>query len=58
MEGRPLPRSRDAPDSNSTCCPLPKPEVPEHRINNVNAYHGRLKEWGWRFHGGSRGNGT
>src|ERR1700678_4855510 len=24
---------------------------PEHHINNVNAYHGRLKEWVRRFHG-------
>ena len=24
MEDRPLPRSRDPPDSNSTCCPLPE----------------------------------
>ena len=29
----------------------PKPEAPEHHINNVNAYHGRLKEWFRRFHG-------
>ena len=29
----------------------PKPEAPEHHINNVNAYHGRLKEWVRRFHG-------
>ena len=29
----------------------PKPEAPEHHINNVNAYHGRLKEWIRRFHG-------
>jgi hypothetical protein len=36
----------------------PKPEAPEHHINNVNAYHGRLKEWVRRFHGGSRGNGA
>lgn len=30
---------------------IPKPEAPEHHINNVNAYHGRLKEWLRRFHG-------
>jgi len=29
----------------------PKPEQPEFHINNVNAYHGRLKEWMRRFHG-------
>jgi hypothetical protein len=29
----------------------PKPEAPERHINNVNAYHGRLKEWVRRFHG-------
>lgn len=29
----------------------PKPEAPEWHINNVNAYHGRLKEWMRRFHG-------
>jgi len=29
----------------------PKPEVPELHINNVNAYHGRFKEWMRRFHG-------
>lgn len=30
---------------------LPRPEAPEWHINNVNAYHGRLKEWMRRFHG-------
>jgi transposase-like protein len=30
---------------------IPKPEAPELHINNVNAYHGRLKEWMRRFHG-------
>ncbi len=30
---------------------VPKPEHPEFHINNVNAYHGRLKEWMRRFHG-------
>jgi transposase-like protein len=30
---------------------LPKPEAPDIHINNVNAYHGRLKEWMRRFHG-------
>ena len=30
---------------------LPKPEAPGIHINNVNAYHGRLKEWMRRFHG-------
>jgi transposase-like protein len=29
----------------------PKPEEPEFHINNVNAYHGRLKAWMQRFHG-------
>lgn len=29
----------------------PKPEAPQFHINNVNAYHGRLKEWMRRFHG-------
>jgi transposase-like protein len=29
----------------------PKPEAPQFHINNVNAYHGRLKEWLRRFHG-------
>ena len=29
----------------------PKPTAPELHINNVNAYHGRLKEWLARFHG-------
>jgi hypothetical protein len=29
----------------------PGPEAPEHHINNVNGYHGRLKEWMRRFHG-------
>lgn len=30
---------------------LPKPEAPDIHINNVNAYHGRLKEWMRHFHG-------
>ena len=30
---------------------LPRPEAPNIHINNVNAYHGRLKEWMRRFHG-------
>ena len=29
----------------------PKPDAPDLHINNVNAYHGRLKEWMHRFHG-------
>ena len=29
----------------------PRPEEPEFHINNVNAYHGRLKAWMRRFHG-------
>ena len=29
----------------------PKPAAPDLHINNVNAYHGRLKEWMRRFHG-------
>ena len=30
-----------------------KPDLltPEYHLNNVNAYHGRLKEWMRRFHG-------
>jgi transposase-like protein len=29
----------------------PNPQAPDFHINNVNAYHGRLKEWLRRFHG-------
>lgn len=29
----------------------PSPETPDLHINNVNAYHSRLKEWMRRFHG-------
>ena len=29
----------------------PNPKAPEFHLNNVNAYHGRLKEWLRRFHG-------
>ena len=29
----------------------PNPCAPDFHINNVNAYHGRLKEWMRRFHG-------
>jgi len=29
----------------------PQPKAPEIHINNVNAYHSRLKEWLPRFHG-------
>jgi transposase-like protein len=29
----------------------PSPQAPHLHINNVNAYHGRLKEWMRRFHG-------
>jgi len=29
----------------------PKPDAPQFHINNVNAYHSRLKEWMRRFHG-------
>src|SRR3954468_13212700 len=29
----------------------PSPQAPDFHINNVNAYHGRLKEWMRRFHG-------
>ena len=29
----------------------PKPNAPDFHLNNVNAYHGRLKEWLRRFHG-------
>ncbi len=30
---------------------LPKPGTPLYNLNNVNAYHGRLKEWLRPFHG-------
>lgn len=30
---------------------IPQPGAPALHINNVNAYHGRLKEWMRRFHG-------
>ena len=30
---------------------IPRPEAPDPHINNVNACHGRLKEWMRRFHG-------
>lgn len=29
----------------------PDPKAPDFHLNNVNAYHGRLKEWLRRFHG-------
>lgn len=29
----------------------PHPNAPDFHLNNVNAYHGRLKEWLRRFHG-------
>ena len=29
----------------------PNPQAPEFHLNNVNAYHSRLKEWLRRFHG-------
>jgi hypothetical protein len=29
----------------------PNPKAPDLHLNNVNAYHGRLKEWLHRFHG-------
>ena len=29
----------------------PNPKAPDFHLNNVNAYHGRLKEWLRRFHG-------
>ncbi len=29
----------------------PKPNAPDFHLNNVNAYHGRLKEWLRRFYG-------
>ena len=29
----------------------PDPRAPDFHVNNVNAYHGRLKEWLRRFHG-------
>ena len=30
---------------------IPRPEAPNLHINNINACHGRLKEWMRRFHG-------
>ena len=38
------------------CCILPKPggpgpEAPNLHINDINGYHGRLKEWLRPFHG-------
>ena len=30
---------------------VPTPEAPHLHINNVNAYHGRLKQWLARFNG-------
>jgi hypothetical protein len=29
----------------------PNPTAPNFHLNNVNAYHGRLKQWLRRFHG-------
>jgi transposase-like protein len=29
----------------------PNPKAPDFHLNNINAYHGRLKEWLRRFHG-------
>jgi hypothetical protein len=29
----------------------PNPQAPDFHLNNVNAYHSRLKEWLRRFHG-------
>jgi hypothetical protein len=34
----------------------PSPQAPDFHLNNVNAYHGRLKEWLRRFHGVARKN--
>jgi hypothetical protein len=40
------------PDPNILPLPgKPDPRAPDFHINNVNAYHGRLKEWLRRFHG-------
>jgi transposase-like protein len=32
----------------------PKPNAPDFHLDNVNAYHGRLKEWLRRFHGSAK----
>lgn len=42
--------------ANIPCCILPRPggprpQAPDLHINNVNGYHGRLKEWLRPFHG-------
>ena len=56
MAARRLSPSRAEPGSRLTCCrhpaPVkPNPKAPAFHLNNVNAYHGRLKEWLRRFHG-------
>ena len=54
MEVRRSPHSLGAPRVKFHVLPAPgtpKPEAPDLHINNVNACHGRLKEWMRRFHG-------
>ena len=54
MEVRRSPHSLGALGSSSMSCPHPARPSRRRRdlhINNVNAYHGRLKEWMRRFHG-------
>ena len=51
---RPCPRRKAVNELIRVDLPAPgapRPEAPELHINNVNAYHGRLKEWMRRFHG-------
>ena len=53
MAARRLSPSHAAPGSPHTFCRCPanQPQAPDFHLNNVNAYHGRLKEWLRRFHG-------
>ena len=46
--------SRAVPGLSRMSCRGPAsqtPNAPDFHFNNVNAYHGRLKEWLRRFHG-------
>ena len=51
--GKPLRAFADAPKFPSASFPPPESpsRAPDIHINNVNAYHSRLKEWLRRFHG-------
>src|SRR6195952_281919 len=54
MAARPLSLSHVGPASRLTFCRCPgkpNPKAPDFHLNNVNAYHGRPKEWLRRFHG-------